>query len=146
MAETAELETKQEEASHNGHDASWKTFDSDQELLQHILSKKPAEKLVDIPEWEIQVLCRSLSANARIEVDAKAWDAETKTTDFRRVLYLIAMRGCYNPTTGKPFFTEKSEKVLMGPEGESGPIARLAFTVLRLSRLLASDMEQAKKN
>lgn len=155
---TVELDTTQEVASPNGHDATWQTFDDDSAFLQHILSKKPAEQLVDVPEWGVRVLCRALNAEHRIEVETRAYSKETKSTNYVGVSHLVLMYGCYNPTTGNPVFygwadDEKTRKqkeaqmqtVLMRKQ-DGGAIARLSLTILHLSRMLASDAENAKKN
>jgi hypothetical protein len=74
MTETAELDTKQEAApSQNGHDEAWKSFDTDDALLQHIIAKEPAEELVEVPEWECQslvqsALCRSAYQGGLVSV------------------------------------------------------------------------------
>ncbi len=143
--ETAELDTKQEVASPNGHDDTWQSFDDDNALLQHILSKKRAEKIIPIPEWGTEVLCRALNAEGRLEVDAKAYDKDSKTTDLRRAFYLAVMHGCYNPATNRLFFKKEHENALMR-EQDGGPVQLLAMTVFRLSRMLSSDAEDAKKN
>jgi hypothetical protein len=118
---------------------------NDNELLEHILSRKPAEKLVDIPEWEVEILCRALNARNRLEVEAKAYDTTEKTSDLKRSFYLVVMYGCYNPSTGNLFFKQQHEKALMEQQ-DGGPVEQLALAILRLSRMLPGDAENAKKN
>lgn len=143
--ETTELDISQEEISSNGHDATWQTFDDDQAFLNHVLSRKPAEKLVDMPEWDVQVLCRALSTQDRVEVQMAATDEKTKRYDLRKVFHLVVMYGCYNPTTGHRIFKESHKQALMR-EQDGVAIERLAITILRLSRLLAESAEDIKKN
>lgn len=143
-AETVELDTtKETEVSPNGHDSQWKVFDDDQAFLSHILSKKPAEKLVEIPEWDVKVLCRAVNVADRIAIEKLCYDTETERTDYRKDFYAVVMAGCFNPVTGKKIFTESSRKTLMR---NSGPIVRLAMAVLRLSGMLLSEQENARKN
>lgn len=156
--QTVELDTTQETVSSNGHDDTWKTFDDDHAFLQHILSKKPAEKLVDVPEWNVRVLCRALNAEHRIEVDTRAYDATTKTTNYVKVSHLVLMYGCHNPTTGNPVFygldddesvrkqKESTMQSVLMRKHDGGAIERLTLTILRLSRMITSDTENAKKN
>lgn len=158
MTELAELDTTKEAPSANGHDNTWQSFDDDGAFLQHILSKKPAEKLVDVPEWNVRVLCRALTAEHRIDVETRAYHAETKTSNFVNVSHLVIMYGCYNPSTGNPVFyspddneaakkqKEATLKTTLMREQDGGAIERLAFTILRLSRMIATDAENAKKN
>ena len=142
--ETAELDTTKEVASPNGHDATWQTFDDDSAFLQHILSKKPAEKLVEVPEWNAKVLCRALYASERIEIDVLAYNKETKITNYSKVSHLVVLYGCRNPVTGNRIFSEKHKQALETQDG--GAIASLAITILRLSHMLSTDAENAKKN
>lgn len=155
---TVELDTTKEPASSNGHDDAWQTFDDDSAFLQHILSKKPAEQIVDVPEWNVRVLCRALTAEHRIEAETQAYDATSKTTNYVRVSHLIVMYGCYNPTTGNPVFygldddektrkqKESQMKTVLMRKQDGGAVERLALTILRLSRMITSDVENAKKN
>lgn len=143
--ETTELDTKTETVSANGHDDTWKVFDDDQAFLSHILSRKPAEELVDVPEWEVKILCRALNAEKRIEAQIAAYDEKTKRVDYRSVFHLIVMAGCFNPTTGRKVFTSSHRDALMR-EQDGGVIERLGLTILRLSGMLLGDSERAKKN
>lgn len=144
MAETAELDTTQEHASPNGHDEKWQTFD-DAGLLKHITSKEPAEELVEVPEWNVKILCKALDAESRLQVEVEAYDAKNKRTNYSKVAHLFVLYGCYNPNTGNRVFSEAHKNMLKEPK-HGGAVARLFITVLRLSGMLAGDVERAKKN
>lgn len=160
MTETAALNTKQEEASPNGHDTSWQSFDDDGAFLQHIISKAPAEQLEEVPEWGVKVLCKALHADGRIAVSMAAYDETDKTTDWRRpgVFPLVVFHGCYNPITGNPVFAKKQKGetaqarkqreagIIAAISAHGGPVERLGIIILRLSGMLSSDVERAKKN
>ena len=143
MAETAELDTKQETPSPNGHERQ--SFDTDAGLLQHIISQEPVEELVDVPEWNVKILCKSLDGEGRIMVEGQAYDAITRRTNYGKVPHVIALYGCYNPNTGNRVFSEAHKDMLKEPR-HGGAVARLAVTILRLSGMLSSDVERAKKN
>jgi len=145
MQQTTELDTTQEAAPQNGHSDTWQTFDDDSAFLSHILSKKCAEKLIEVPEWSAKVMCRALNAEGRIEVQIQAYDEMTKRTDFRKAFYLVLIHGCYNPTTGNRIFNESHRDILMRQQDGSA-VELLAMTILRLSRMLPDDTERAKKN
>lgn len=145
MAETAELDTTQEQASPNGHNADWLTFDTDDALLAHIIEKKPTEEVVPVPEWNVKILCKMLDGEGRIMVEAAAWDPKTKRTNYSKASHLIVLYGCYHPTTGNRVFSKEHEGMLKQPQ-HGGAVALLAVTILRLSRMLGGDVEQAKKN
>lgn len=135
-------ETKQEAEQEIPAVPQWQSFSDDQALLKHIRSKKPAEELVDVPEWDTQLLCRALNGPGYVEVEMKAYSEELKNTDYRRVFPLVVLYGARNPATGNLFFrTVQDVEELDGP-----PVARLAMKILRLSRMLASDAERTKKN
>lgn len=145
MTETAELDTTQEAASPNGHDDKWQTFTDDQALLAYILAKKPAEEVIEIPEWGVRVLCRGMNAETRIKIQVAAFDEKSKRTDYRNVFAQIIMAGCFNPTTQHKIFTESHRDLLMR-QVDGGAIERLALAILRLSGMLATDAERARKN
>jgi hypothetical protein len=134
---TAEITTQESVAE------TWQTFDDDTAFLQHILSKKPAEKLVDVPEWNVQILCRALSAESRLDIQMQAYDETTKRTDFRAAFHNIIIAGCFNPATGNRVFGEAHRDALMKQQ-DGGAIERLAMTILRLSRMIPDD--STKKN
>jgi len=142
---TVGLDTTQEAAAPNGHDEAWQSFDDDGAFLQHILSKEPAEELVEVPEWNVKILCKALDAESRIEVETLAYNAETKKTNYSKVSPLVALYGCYNPNTGNRVFSESHKDVLKAPQ-HGGAVVRLALTILRISGMLAGDVERAKKN
>ena len=158
MAETAELDTTQETPVPNGHDDTWLTFDDDGAFLQHISSQKPAEEIVDVPEWRVRVLCKALNAEHRIEIETLAYNAKTQKTNFFAHSHIILMYGCYNPSTGNPVFykpdddegtrkqKEATMKTLLMRKQDGGAIERLSIIILSLSRMLPNDVDRTKKN
>jgi hypothetical protein len=137
---------KIETAQENGH-IEWKEFDDDSALLRHISLKKPAEKLVPIPEWETKILCIALPPETRIKLQLAAYNEETKRTDFRSAPLFVAviMAGCYNPVTRKHFFPESYRATLI-KEGDGSIVDRLAIAVLRLSGMISDPDDETKKN
>lgn len=119
------------------------TFEDNDALLQHILSKKPEEKLVNIPEWGVELLCKTLDAEGRLAVEAKAYDKETKRTYYKRAFDLVVMYGCYNPANGQRFFQEEHLPFL---RENGGPTVLLGMTILNLSHMLGDEAENTKKN
>lgn len=141
MTETAELDTKKEDApSSNGHG------ESDADFLQHIISQEPAEETIDVPEWGKKVLCKALYAEARIKIQDLAYNPQTERMDYAPYVHLVALHGSYNPSTGNRAFSEKHEQMLADPR-HAGAVVRLASVILRLSRMVSfgNDVEQAKK-
>jgi hypothetical protein len=141
MAKTAELDTKKEAPPDiNGHG------ESDEEFLQHITSKEPAEELLDVPEWDKQVLCKALYAEARIKIQDLAYNPEIERMNYAPYVHLVALYGSYNPTSGNRVFSDAHKEMLQDPR-HAGAVVRLASVILRLSRMVVAgnDVEQAKK-
>ena len=123
----------------------YQVFNDDMAFLNHIITQKVAEEVVDIPEWDTQVLCKALSSEGRIKLQIAAYDFKTKTTDLRRVFPEAVLLGSYNPATGNRIFKESHRDTLLKVV-DGGPVEKLAMVVLRLSHLLAADQVETKKN
>ena len=120
-------------------------FDDDQAFLTHIVSQRPPEEVVVIPEWNIKILCKALNAKSRLEAQIAAYDEQSKKTDYRRAIYEVIMAGCFNPKTGHKAFRESHRAVIM--QDQDGRAAeKLFMTIMRLSGMFASDAEKTKKN
>lgn len=146
--ETIELDTTQEVASPNGHveEEEWLEFDDDMAFVRHISEQKPAEEIVPISEWKMKVLCRALSAKDRIAVNIAAYDKDAGNTDYRRAIFEVLLYGCFNPKTGHKAFRESHRAMLTGKPEHGAAVERLFMVILRLSKLLPSTAEQARKN
>lgn len=142
MAETAELDTTTEAPSVNGHDEEWLEFDDDSALLKHILELTEPEELVPIPEWKTKILCRALDPKARIQLEKISY-IKGVGTDYRPHFDFIVMEGCFNPKTGRKFFTDASRVKVMSKRDGGLPVVRLALTILRLSE---ANGEKIRKN
>lgn len=148
MAETAELDPTQEAPpSPNGHsEETWLEFDDDFAFIQHISSQKPAEEVVEVPEWKVRILCRGLTAKDRIAVQMAAYNQDDQTTDYRRAVFEVLLYGCFNPKSGHRAFRESHRSMLMERPEHGRAVERLFVIILRLSGMLPSSAEQAKKN
>lgn len=143
METTVELDTSLEQPSANGHDATWQEFDSNTALLQHIFSTEIPEELVELPRWNVKILCRSLDSPTLVKVQIACYDEERKTTDYRKDLIGIVIEGCYNPTNKNKVFTEGHRANLKKYGVE---VNLLASTILRLSGVLLPERENTRKN
>jgi len=145
METTAELDTTTEDApSPNGHNDTYLDLDDDA-FLAHILAQKPAEEIIEVPEWRVNVLCRALNAKSRVEIQMLSYDEASKKTDYRRAIYEVIMAGSFNPKTGHRAFVEKHRNTIMQAQ-DGRPAERLFVTIMRLSGLFASDQEKTRKN
>ncbi len=142
--ETAEVAIQQEEQpSTNGHDTTWQEFDSNTALLRHIFSAEIPEKIVELPRWNVKILCRSLDSPTLIRVQMACYDEEKKTTDYRKDLISVVIEGCYNPVNKNKVFTESHRANLKRYGVE---VNLLASTILSLSGVLPSEKENTRKN
>lgn len=122
-------------------------FDDEMSFLNHIFTQAPKEELVTVPDWgNVQVLCQALNAEDRIKCQLAAYDTTSKTTDYRRAVYEVVMSGCYNPKTRKRIFTPAHRQRIMQDPRNGSAVEYLFMVVLRLSSMLASDQEKARKN
>lgn len=148
MAETtAELDaTQEEQPSPNGKtEEQWLELD-DFAFIQQISAVEPVEELVEVPEWRMKVLCKALPASDRFAIHGLAYNAETKITDYKRVMFEVLLSGCFNPHTGHKAFRESHKAMLMHDPRHGAPVERLYLTIMRISRMFVSQQDSAKKN
>jgi hypothetical protein len=150
MAETtAELDTsKEEQPGANGKVESLELDDF--AFTKHIASIPVVEEVVEVPEWgkdgiPLKVLCKPIPAPERLPIHQLAYDKKTNTTDYRRAEPEVVIAGCYNPTTGNKAFRDSHRAMLLEPRHGSA-VERLFFVVMRLSNMLISQQEKARKN
>lgn len=137
--------TQEEKPSPNGKtDEQWLELD-DFAFIKQIDSVEPVEELVEVPEWKMKVLCKALAAPERFAIHGKAYDPETKITDYKKALFEVLLAGCFNPTTGHKAFRESHRQMLMRPQ-HGAAVERLYLTIMRISRMFVSQQESAKKN
>lgn len=116
----------------------------DYSLFQAIMNSKPPEKLLTIPEWKTDILCKALPAMPKVRIQLKALDREANIYDYSEHFFEIVCHGCFNPDTGNPAFKLEQEKLIMeSGKIDGSPIVPLAMTVLRLSNLI-EEGEKAK--
>lgn len=122
-------------------------FDDEMSFLNHIFTQSPKEELVTVRDWgNVQVLCQALNAEDRIKCQLAAYDANSKTTDYRRAVYEVVAAGSYNPKTRKRIFTPAHRQRIMQDPRNGSAVEHLFMVILRLSSMLASDQEKARKN
>lgn len=135
---TEDIDLRQEEQK-------FPEFEDDDEFVNHIISNKPAELLVNVPMWNVQVLCRALGADARFNLQLASINIEKGTYDYRPHFYMIVMEGCLNPKTGHKAFSEKHRDAIMKQQ-DGLAVETLALVILQLSHLLNAGIEGTAKN
>lgn len=123
--------------------------DDENALRAHIFQHDDREELlVNVPEWNTQVLIKELTGTARNEYIAftVALDQFKGTPEYGRRLWFETCRlGCMHPKTKKPIFKFADRDELMN-QHNGQVIEVLGRTVQAFSKLDGTVGDQAKKN
>lgn len=110
-------------------------------------AKDIKEEVVDVPEWDVQILVRGLNGEQRADLQAPlagkrgAPPAGKDIANFEANLLILA---CYDPETKEPVF-EKGDRDWL--KAKSGPaLDRLSNVATRLSGLEKQAVAEAAKN
>lgn len=90
----------------------------------------PSEK-VNIPEWDVELLVKGMSAGDRITLMQNAYDQETQQVNMAAVYPDIVVACTFDPESDEPIFTDSDKSALMGKS--SAAIETIAAVGLRLS-------------
>jgi hypothetical protein len=99
-------------------------------------------ELVHIPEWDADILCKTMSARQRA-----AWiDAASDSTGKLRAvaMYDIVLTNCFDPDTGELLFDKGDRDTLLEKSGAA--VGKLQEVIFRLSGLTKDAEEAAGKN
>lgn len=118
------------------------SFDDDQAFIGHIMSQEIPKELVEVPEWNVTILCQPPDAAAYYILQQKAFDEESQRYNYNKVFYELLMEGCCNPATGGKVFHESQRTMVMR---YPVVVQRLAAAVLKLSNPGAGN-DSIKKN
>jgi len=95
---------------------------------------------VNIPEWDVDVLVKGMSAGDRITLMQNAYDQKTQQVNMAAVYPDVVVACVFDPDTDTPVFTDADKAALMGKS--SAAIEAIAAVGLRLSGI-GSDQEDA---
>ena len=131
----------------NGNDTEWLEAQDAEQLRQFILQADDRpEELVPVPLWHVKVLVRAMSGTQRALYEALPRDQKTnRFKDLKHVYFEIARMCCVHPRTHKPILQVADEGTMMD-EKNGAIIDMLVGKALRLSNLMPSQAEQARKN
>ncbi|GHO99553.1 hypothetical protein KSF_096010 [Reticulibacter mediterranei] len=119
-------------------------------LREKILSraKKQKEKIVHIPEWDMDVLLIGLSGTVRGDYFAFVADVTEKHSGtgefFKRVWFEQVRLGCHDPESREPIFQPADRDMFMSDE-DGALIETLSAMVRELSGINLDVLEEAKK-
>jgi hypothetical protein len=102
----------------------------------------PSE-IVNIPEWDVDVLVRGFSLGAKDDFLASVLDPETRKPNLKAFNVGVLIGTAYDPETGAKLFTESDIPVLK--QKSAAIVARLVDVGSRLSGLADEAVEAAAK-
>jgi len=113
-------------------------------LRDQILAAQDRDsKIIDVPEWGVEVEVRSMSAGARIQLISDAYDADTGKTDVVKIYPVIIVSCLHDPKTGQPIFTMDDKEEVMNKS--AAVIERLAQEAMGMSAMGDNSLTEAGK-
>ena len=103
----------------------------------------PTEK-VTIPEWDVTLMVKGMSAGDRIDLMQNAYDVNTGQVNMSIVYPDVVVACVLDPASGEPVFTDDDKSALMGKS--SAAIERIATVGLRLSGIGKEEQDAAGKD
>lgn len=103
----------------------------------------PTEK-VTIPEWDVTLLVKGMSAGDRIELMQTAYDVNTGQVNMSVVYPDVAVACAHDPETGEPVFTDADKDAILSKS--SAAVEKLANVGLRLSGIGKDEQDAAGKD
>jgi hypothetical protein len=100
-------------------------------------------EILNIPEWEVDILVKSMTGKKRALVMGEAMDKKGKM-NFENMYADLAITSSYDPETLKLIFEPTDRNVLNEKNG--GVLERIAQVVIRISGLDVDAVETATKN
>ena len=92
------------------------------------------ETVLDVPEWEVQVLLRAMTGKQRMQLVDQV-GAKDKSYMYSDILIALAL----DPETRKPIFEKADREALSNKSG--GVLERLAQEVIRISGVSVDEAE-----
>lgn len=114
-------------------------------LREKILSTEDIpSREVFVPNWDVTVLVKGLSAGERIGLTQAAVDQVTGSVNLSTVYPDIVVSCCFDPETGEPIFQESDKQDIM--KKSSKAIEMLASAGLELSGIGEGSADEAGKD
>ena len=103
----------------------------------------PSETL-DIPEWNVEVLVKGMTAGDRITLMQNAFDQTTQQVNMSIVYPDVVVSCVFDPATGEPVFTEADKSAILAKS--SAAVEKIANVGLRLSGIGKDEQDAAGKD
>lgn len=86
---------------------------------------------VTIPEWDVELLVKGMSAGDRISLMQSAYDQQTQQVNMAAVYPDVVVSCVFDPKTGDPVFTSADKTAILAKS--SAAVEKIADVGLRLS-------------
>lgn len=108
-------------------------------------SNQTAE-LIDVPEWDVKIEVRSMSARQRAALQTLLNDETTGVGEKQEQMWAFLLGSCcYDPATGELVFDSEDMEWLFD-ESAFGPIDRLATACLSVSAVMKGAVDELGKS
>lgn len=99
---------------------------------------------VEIPEWNVTLLVKGMSAGDRITLMQNAFDQKTQQVNMAAVYPDVVVSCVYDPETGEPVFTDADKAAILSKA--SAAVEKIADVGLRLSGIGKDSDDAAGKD
>lgn len=103
----------------------------------------PSES-VKIPEWDVTILVKGMSAGERISLMQEAFDQTTQQVNMAKVYPDVVVACCCDPDTGKHVFSAEDKDAILSKS--SAAVEKIAEVGLRLSGIGKEADDEAGKD
>lgn len=103
----------------------------------------PSE-MVSIPEWNVEILVKGMSAGERLHLQKVSYDQKTGQVHMEKMYPDIVVSCCHDPQTGEPIFTDADKEAILSKS--SAAVEKIAEVGLRLSGLGKDSQDEAGKD
>ena len=102
----------------------------------------PSE-VVRIPEWDVDILVKGMSAGDRLHLQKVSYDQTTGQVHMEKMYPDIVVSCCHDPETGDSIFTDDDKDAILAKS--SAAVEKIAEVGLRLSGLGKGSDDEAGK-
>jgi hypothetical protein len=99
---------------------------------------------VRIPEWDVDILVKGMSAGERIQLQKVSYDQATGQVHMEKMYPDIVVSCCHDPKTGDAIFTDEDKDAILAKS--SAAVEKIAEVGLRLSGLGKGADDEAGKD
>lgn len=103
----------------------------------------PSQTL-EIPEWDVTVLVKGMSAGDRITLMQNAYDQTTQQVNMAAVYPDVVVSCVFDPETGSPVFTDADKTAILAKS--SAAVEKIADVGLKLSGIGKDSDDAAGKD